>query len=144
MRRAVLILLCLATLALCACGGRYRRDFGGGEGVSRASAEARVMVLDDVGSVEISIWEGAITFDLRDYQDWVQGHIPGARLVKLEDLHQGRALPDDKDAPLLFMGDNALDQRPEQAASIALERGFTNVQYFRGGWQAWVAGRTAR
>jgi rhodanese-related sulfurtransferase len=136
--------LLLAALLVGACSNRYRRDFGGGEAVTKAAPDAKVMVLDDVASVEISIWEGAITYDLRDYQQYAQGHIAGARRVTLDDLQQGRALPDDKASPVLFMGDGPLDQRAEQAATLALERGHKNVQYFRGGWQVWAAGRTAR
>lgn len=144
MKHRTWILLLLLALTLCACSNRYRRDFGGGEAVSKAAPDAKVLVLNDVASVEISIGEGAITFDLRDYQQYAQGHIPGARRLTLEDLDQGRGLPDDKESPLLFMGDGPLDLRPEQAAATALERGHTNVQYFRGGWQVWTAGRTAR
>ncbi|MBX3474953.1 MAG: rhodanese-like domain-containing protein [Planctomycetes bacterium] len=143
MRIHLLIVLALVCLLLAACGGRFRRDFGGGEGVSRP-ADAKVLILDDVPSVELSIWEGAVTFDLRDYASWAQGHIPGARRLTLEELGHGLGLPDDKDAPILFMGEGPLDQRPEQAATTALERGHRNVQYFRGGWQVWTAGRTAR
>ncbi|MBE7490357.1 MAG: rhodanese-like domain-containing protein [Planctomycetes bacterium] len=144
MSRTACVLLVLAAVAVGACSGKYRRDFGGGEAVTRADPAARVLVLDDAGSAEISVWEGVVTFDLRDYQDWVQGHIPGARRLTLEDLNNGRGLPDDRDVPVMFMGDGPLDQRPEQAARAALERGHRNVQYFRGGWQAWTAGRTAR
>lgn len=144
MKHPVLVCLCMLALAASACSNRFRRDFGGGEAVNRTAQGATVLVLDDVASAELSLWEGAIPFDLRDYQQWAQGHIPGARRLTLEDLEQGRGLPDDKDAPLMFLGEGPLDQRPEKAATAALERGHTHVQYFRGGWQAWTAGRTAR
>lgn len=125
-------LLPLLLLFLAACSQGQRLDFGGG------GTDAQVQMLQDRPSVELSLWEGAIPFDLRDYNDWVQGHIPGARTATLEDLRKGRGLPEDKNAPLLFLGDGPLDTRPEQAAEIALGLGFTNVQLFPGGWRAWI------
>jgi rhodanese-related sulfurtransferase len=118
--------------ALAACGGKVRQDFGGG------GSDAAVMILRDPPAVELSIWEGAIVYDLREYEQWTQGHIPGARRVTLEDLKDGRGLPEDLSAPVLFMGEGRLDQRPEQAADLALSRGYSNVQIFPGGWRQWT------
>lgn len=125
-------------LLLGACSGKVRHDFGGG------GAEADVLVLRDAPAVELSIWEGAILFDLRDYDQWAQGHVQGARHSTLEDLDRGRGLPQDKQAPLLFMGDSPMDKRPEQAADIALKQGYSNVQIFPGGWRMWVDAHAAR
>lgn len=136
MAQALRITLMLMLLfAVAACSGKVRRDFSGG------GVEADVMILQNPPAVEISIWEGAIVFDLRDYDDWAQGHIPGARRTTTEDIRKGRALPDDRQAPLLFMGDGPLDQRPELAAQYALEKGYTNVQLFPGGWRQWIGDR---
>lgn len=129
----------VALLLLTACSGKVRRDFGGG-----GRAEADVLVLRDAPAVELSIWEGAILFDLRDYDQWAQGHVQGARHSTLEDLDRGRGLPQDKQAPLLFMGDSPMDKRPEQAADIALKLGYSNVQIFPGGWRMWVDAHAAR
>jgi rhodanese-related sulfurtransferase len=118
--------------ALSACGGKVRHDFGGG------GSDASVMILRDPPAVELSIWEGAIVFDLRDYDAWSQGHIQGARRATVDDLERGRALPDDLNAPLLFMGEGPLDTRTEQAADIAVKRGYSNVQIFPGGWRQWT------
>ena len=125
-------------LLLSACSGKVRHDFGGG------GAEADVLVLRDAPAVELSIWEGAILFDLRDYDQWAQGHVQGARHSTLEDLDRGRGLPQDKQAPLLFMGDSPMDKRPEQAADIALRHGYSNVQIFPGGWRMWVDAHAVR
>jgi len=140
-----LSLISILMLALClmACSNRYRRDFGGGEAVLPSGQPATALVLQDVASVELSLWDGAIPFDMRDYTAWAQGHIAGARRLTLEDLELERGLPQDKASPILFMGDGPLDQRPERAAEIALEKGHRNVQIFPGGWQAWTAGRTS-
>jgi rhodanese-related sulfurtransferase len=99
------------------------------------------MMLRDRPAVELSIWEGAVVFDLRDYEVWSQGHIPGARTVTVDDLRDGRSLPEDLDAPVLFMGDGPMDDRAERAADIAIERGHTNVQLYPGGWRSWTGDR---
>jgi rhodanese-related sulfurtransferase len=125
-------LLVVLLVTLSACGGKVRHDFGGG------GSDAAVMILRDPPAVQLSIWEGAIVYDLRDYEQWSQGHIQGARRATIEDLERGRALPDDMQAPLLFMGEGPLDTRPEQAADIALKRGYGNVQVFPGGWRQWI------
>lgn len=131
MARSVILIACLAAL-LAGCSGRVRQDFGGG------GSDAPVMILRDRPAVELSIWEGAVVFDLRGYDEWSQGHVPGARRVTVEDLERGRALPEDLDAPVLFMGEGLLDTRPEQAADIALARGHSNVQVYPGGWRQWI------
>ncbi|MBZ0135271.1 MAG: rhodanese-like domain-containing protein [Planctomycetes bacterium] len=125
-------LLMVLAFALGACGSNIRRDFGGG------GSDAAAMILRDRPAVEISIWEGAVVFDLRDYTAWAQGHIPGARLTTVQDLRDGRGLPEDKEAPVLFMGEGPTDSRPEMAAYEAMERGYTNVQVYPGGWRNWI------
>lgn len=133
MAQAFRVSLVLALLfAFTACSGKIRRDFSGG------GVESDVLILQDPPAVELSIWEGAIVFDLRDYDDWAQGHIHGARRVNAEDIRKGRHLPDDKDAPILFMGDGPLDERPELAAQYALEQAYSNVQLYPGGWRQWT------
>lgn len=136
MARAIRIttLLVLA-FALAACGSNVRRDFGGG------GSNAEAMILRDRPAVELSIWEGAVVFDLRDYSSWVQGHVPGARMTSVEDIRRGRGLPEDQEAPVLFMGDGPMDSRAEMAGYEAIERGHTNVQIYPGGWRDWIGDR---
>jgi rhodanese-related sulfurtransferase len=88
--------------------------------------------------------EGAIVYDLRDYAEWIQGHIPGARRIALDDIEREQALPHDRGAPIAFTGDGPLDQRPELAAEMAIKRGHTNVQIFPGGWRAWTGAHPLR
>lgn len=126
--------MALLMLALAGCGNRVRHDWDWGGGGSDAPVE----ILNDRGAVELAVWEGAILYDLRDYADWAQGSISGARRITLDDIERGKALPDDRGAPLLFMGDGPLDLRPERAAEMALGRGYTNVKLFPGGWRAWI------
>lgn len=132
MARASLLILLLILLA--ACGNRVRHDWDWGGGGS----DAPVVILNDRGAVELAVWEGAIIYDLRDYAAWVQGNISGARRVSLDDIERGKALPDDRDAPLIFTGDGPLDLQPELAAEMALARGYSNVMLFPGGWRAWI------
>jgi len=141
--RLCLVVLALLALAVTACSNRYRRDFGGGE-PARPAPGVQAVVLNDVASVEMSLADGAIPFDLRSYGQWVQGHVPGARLISLEDVRSGRGLPDDRAVPLLFMGEGPLDLNPERAAQAAIDRGYFSVHLFPGGWIIWKAGRAAR
>lgn len=136
MSRAIAMILVLVTLA--GCGGKVRHDWGGGGNT------AQVQVLNDRGAVELAVWDGAIVYDLRDYEEWMQGHITGARRVTLDDISRERALPADLDAPILFTGEGPLDTRPERAAELAIERGYTNVMLFPGGWREYTGRHPVR
>ena len=128
--RKYLPILLISLLA--ACGGSRREgDFGGGGKITKVEVLSRAL------DAQRELNQGAIAFDLRDYNEWAQGHMPGARSVTLDDLKLGRGLPDDKDAPVMFYGEGALDQRAEDAAEIAISAGYRRVLYFPGGWRAW-------
>ena len=140
MARAIRVttLLVLA-FAIGACGSNIRRDFGADQTeLGGGGTGAQAMILRDRPAVELSIWEGAVVFDLRDYSEWAQGHVTGARLTSVEDIQRGRGLPNDKEAPVLFMGDGPMDSRPEMAAYEAIARGHTDVQIYPGGWRDWI------
>jgi rhodanese-related sulfurtransferase len=129
MRKFLPILL---MLLLAACGGTRREgEYGGGGKITKVQVLARAL------DAQRELNEGAIAFDLREYTEWAQGHMPGARSVTLEDLKRGRGLPDDKDAPVMFYGEGALDTAAEDAAEIAIGAGYRKVLYFPGGWRAW-------
>jgi rhodanese-related sulfurtransferase len=130
----IVVLACVAA----ACSSNVRREYGGG------GTGQQVMLLNDRPAVEISIWEGGQVFDLRDYDAWAQGHIPGAVRATVEDIARGRHLPVNRKTPLVFMGDGPLDTRPERAAQSALERGFSNVQLYAGGWRDWIGAHPIR
>lgn len=129
MRKLLPILL---IFLLAACGGTRREgDFGGGGAISK------VQVIEEKSLAQFQLSDGAIAFDVREFSAWEQGHLPGARSISLEDLKLGRGLPDDKDAPVLFYGLGPLDRRGEDAAEIAIAKGYRRVLYFSGGWRAW-------
>ncbi len=132
-----LLLMMCVVLLLAGCARNVRQGWGGG-------SDAEVELLHDPGAVKLAMWEGAIVYDLRDYTAWMQGHIPGARRITLDDIVRESALPPDRDVPILFTGDGPLDTRPERAAEMAIERGYSNVQLFPGGWRAWTGAHPLR
>lgn len=78
--------------------------------------------------------------DVRDQDEWLAGHIEGARLVPLEQL---RADPDAvlaRDAVTVFVC--AKGVRSLQAAKLADRFGYERVYHLDGGTKEWVrAGR---
>ncbi|RIK62689.1 MAG: hypothetical protein DCC64_09015 [Planctomycetota bacterium] len=133
MKRLVLILM---VLTLAACGGvRRATDLGGGGGHSV------VGVLTSRDQARAAMGEGALAFDIRSSLEWSQGRLPGARNITLEELREGRGLPDDPDALLLFYGANPLDRTAEDAAELAAARGYKRVLYFSGGFEAWKSAK---
>ncbi|MHC4839602.1 MAG: rhodanese-like domain-containing protein [Planctomycetota bacterium] len=120
------IALITIVAALSACSAT--RDIGGG------GIQGEVTVLKDAPAMELSMWDGAVLFDVRDFDEFVLGHVEGARRASLEDLRAGRGLPDDKEVPVIFMGADAFDTTPDTAADIALRAGYEDIQIYSGGW----------
>lgn len=120
------IALTIIFLAMTACS--TTRDIGGG------GIQGEVMVLKDAPAMELSVWDGAVLFDVREFDAFVLGHVEGARRVSIEDLRDGRGLPADKEAPVIFMGADAFDSSPSIAAGIAQQAGYENIQIYQGGW----------
>jgi rhodanese-related sulfurtransferase len=73
--------------------------------------------------------------DVRDTGEWADGHIPGARLVPLDQLRAApkAALPRDG---VLFVC--AAGMRSQTAARIAAGLGLTKVYSMNGGTRAWA------
>lgn len=73
--------------------------------------------------------------DVRDPGDWSGGHVPGARLVPLEQL---RASPDAalKRDGVIFVC--AAGVRSQTAARIAASHGLTKIYSLVGGTRGWV------
>jgi rhodanese-related sulfurtransferase len=79
------------------------------------------------GSVEV--------IDVRDPHEWIDGHVPTARLVPLAELRQNprAALPRDG---VIFVC--AAGVRSETAARLAAQQGLKEVYNLTGGTRAWI------
>ena len=73
--------------------------------------------------------------DVRDPSEWSTGHIPGARLVPLEQLRSGAkaALPRDG---VLFVC--AAGMRSQTAARLAASLGLATIYNLNGGTRGWA------
>jgi len=73
--------------------------------------------------------------DIRDTQEWTDGHIPGARLVPLEDLRAdpAKTLPNSNIAFVCGQGLRSLT-----AAKLAERLGISNVYSLDGGISNWT------
>lgn len=73
--------------------------------------------------------------DVRDPSEWADGHMPGARLVPLEQLRAApkAALPRDG---VLFVC--AAGMRSQTAARLAAAQGLTKVYSMNGGTRGWA------
>jgi rhodanese-related sulfurtransferase len=73
--------------------------------------------------------------DVRDASEWAGGHLPGARLLPLEQLRQNPAAALQRDSVLFVC---AAGVRSETAARVAASHGLKKVYSLRGGTRAWV------
>lgn len=81
---------------------------------------------------------GYILIDVREKEEWDQGHIAEAQLWPLSKIMQG-LLPDLKpEAEIILHCQKG--KRSLQAAQIFKDHGFTNVTSLCGGYTAWVTG----
>jgi rhodanese-related sulfurtransferase len=73
--------------------------------------------------------------DVRDPSEWAGGHLPGARLVPLDELRAAPSSLLPKDGVLFVC---AAGVRSETAARIAAGLGLTRVYNLSGGTRGWV------
>ena len=74
--------------------------------------------------------------DVRQPQEWQQGHVPGARHLFLPEL-PARLAELDRDAPIAVYCDSGY--RASVGASLLQRAGFRRVASVPGSWQAWQA-----
>lgn len=74
--------------------------------------------------------QGGIVLDVRDPDEWAQGHVPGALLIPVAELRGRtgevlRALDNDRHRPVLVMCKKG--RRAERAAQVLQAAGFTRA-----------------
>jgi rhodanese-related sulfurtransferase len=82
------------------------------------------------------IAQGGITvIDVREPHEWIDGHVPTARLVPLARFRQNPKSELTSDGVLFVC---AAGVRSETAARLAAQSGFKEVYNLTGGTRAWV------
>ncbi|MBY4676067.1 thiosulfate sulfurtransferase GlpE [Marinobacterium arenosum] len=82
------------------------------------------------------IEQGVAVADIRDPQNFQQGHMPGAVNLSNDNLHQ--FLTDaDMDRPLIVCCYHGISSQP--AAAYLVEQGFETVYSMDGGFELWQA-----
>ena len=89
-------------------------------------------------------------YDVRDGEDFASGHVPGAISVPYkessakevdfdpsEDQFALKKLPKDKNAPFMMYCDGTICWKSYKSATMAIQAGWKNVYWFRGGLPEW-------
>jgi molybdopterin/thiamine biosynthesis adenylyltransferase/rhodanese-related sulfurtransferase len=81
--------------------------------------------------------KNALLIDVRELEEWKNGHIQGARHIALSDLMKGHMpdLPVDQEIILYCQK----GKRGQQAAQILTQQGCLNIKNMTGGYEAWYA-----
>jgi rhodanese-related sulfurtransferase len=74
--------------------------------------------------------------DVRDPHEWIDGHVPSARLVPLAQFRQNPKALVTQASAVIFVC--AAGVRSETAARLAAQQGFKEVYNLTGGTRAWV------
>lgn len=106
--------------------------------------------LIDTTEAKALIEKGTKVFDVRLPEEFDHGHIPGSILVPYdeasakevdfiatEDKFDLRKLPADKNETFLMYCDGTICWKSYKAARMAMQNGWKNVLWFRGGLPAW-------
>lgn len=96
------------------------------------------------------IAKGIPLYDVRDEEEYNKGHVPGARSVPYkegsakevgfdpgDDQFALNRLPKDKNAPLMMYCDGTICWKSYKSATLAIQNGWKNVYWFRGGFPEW-------
>lgn len=80
--------------------------------------------------------QGAFVLDVRQPEEWIAGHIPGATLIPLGELpNRLQEIPDDQSVLVVCRSGN----RSAQAAAILRQAGFAQATSMNGGMNQWAA-----
>lgn len=81
-----------------------------------------------------------VIIDARRSEEYAKGHIEGAHILLDTDMTPPRLarLVRSKDTPVVFYCNGERCMRSTNAAHKALDWGYRQVFWFRGGWQEWT------
>lgn len=110
----------------------------------------KVISVDDAAALSKS--KGAVFVDTRSPINFGKGHIPAAisaaykeKSDKVENFNAAddsfdfAKIPSDKAAKIVFYSDGPTGWKSYKAAVLAIKQGYSNVSYFRGGFNDWSA-----
>lgn len=124
-KRMLWIFTALLTLGLAGCGGGTQKEEPGYQQITAQEAKAMM----DVGA-------GAVVLDVREQEEYDQGHIPGAVLLPVGEITQesaSAAVPEKDTVVLVYCRSG---NRSKAAANELAQLGYTQVYEF-GGIQDW-------
>jgi len=102
------------------------------QGATRVNAEKTIELIINMANL--------IVIDSRKEAEYLKGHIQGS--VNLLDtemtLDKLQKHVPDKSTPLLFYCNGERCLRSLRASTKALDWGYNNIYWFRGGWSEWV------
>lgn len=79
-----------------------------------------------------------LIIDSRIEDEYMEGHLPGAVHLNVDNTDEyQQVLPADKDHPILFYCNGPKCLMSHKAAMLALQMGYRNVFWFRGGIPEW-------
>ncbi len=93
--------------------------------------------IPEISVVEMRRNKTALRIDVREVDEWAQGHMTGAQHFALSRLVEGD-LPDiPKGREIILYCKKGM--RSKQAAQIFTQKGYTNISSLRGGYDVWDA-----
>ena len=132
MKKILLIMMMVLSIALVACGG----------GADTAVSESEVDIANlpdevDVQTVaEIMNSEDVFVIDVREQWEYDEGHLPGITLIPMNEVPSRLGeIPTDKEVIVTCRSGN----RSGQVTDFLREQGYDNVHNMEGGILAWEA-----
>ena len=149
--RVILVLALALVAALAAAGCAQTQSSQAEDSTSSRNLtndQAVIVTADDVAALE----EGAYLVDTRTYEEYVEGHIPGALNASYPKSTGGPCQTEEnsasfrnawakldipKDARVVVYCRTGV--RASAAASALMEDGYTNVELYEGSWTDWTS-----
>ena len=124
-KRMLWLFTAVLTLGLAGCGGGIQKEEPGYQQIT--AQEAKTMM--DVGA-------GTIVLDVREQEEYDQGHIPGAVLLPVGEITQesaSAAVPEKDTVVLVYCRSG---NRSKKASQALVDLGYTGIYEF-GGINTW-------